>query len=113
LEKDLELDAGSADIFGVGFAGNDPDLRVTLRSLMDINDRTQFDLAARYVGELPSPVVPSYVSVDARLGYRVNDHLELAIAGYNLTDEHVEFINPSLPPREASRSFFVSARWRS
>ncbi|MBL8547901.1 MAG: TonB-dependent receptor [Hyphomonadaceae bacterium] len=114
LEKDLALDAGSTDVFGVGFAGNDPDVQASLRSLMDFGERTQFDLAIRYVGDLPSPSVPSYVGVDARIGYRVTDRLELSIAGYNLLDEgHVEFINPSLPPRETSRSFFISARWRS
>ncbi|MGD9982328.1 MAG: TonB-dependent receptor plug domain-containing protein [Hyphomonadaceae bacterium] len=114
LEKDLALDAGSADLFGVGFAGNDPDQQATLRSLMDITDRTQFDVSVRYVDELPSPAVSSYTAVDARLGYRLTDHLELSIAGYNLLDEdHVEFINPSLPPRQSSRSFFISARWRS
>lgn len=114
LEKDLALDAGSADIFGVGFAGNDPEMQANLRSLMDFGERTQFDIAVRYVGELPEPRVPSYVAVDARLGFRVNDHLEFSLTGYNLFDEnHVEFRNPSLPARENPRSFFLSARWRS
>ncbi len=114
LEKELALDSSSADVLGVGFAGNDPDLQASMRSLMDIGDRTQFDLAVRYVDDLPDPAVPSYVGVDARIGYRLTEHWELAIAGYNLLDEgHVEFVNPSLPARESSRSFFVSARWRS
>jgi len=113
LHKDLELRPGSADVFGVGFAGNDPELQASLRSLMDIGARTQFDLTLRYVDDLPRPVVPDYLAVDARLGYRVNEHLELSIAGYNLLDEHVEFINPALPPHEVSPSVFVSARWRS
>lgn len=114
LEKELELDPGSRDVFGVGFAGNDPDMQASLRSLFDLSSRAQFDVAVRYVGDLPSPPVPSYVGVDARLGYRLTDNLELSVVGYNLADDgHVEFINPSLPARETSRSFFVSARWRS
>jgi iron complex outermembrane receptor protein len=114
LHKDLRLDPGSADIFGVDFAGNDPAVQATVRSLMDINRRTEFDVAVRYVGELPSPEVSSYIALDARLGFRLTDHLELSVAGYNLLDEgHIEFINPSLPPRESPRSFFISARWRS
>jgi iron complex outermembrane receptor protein len=114
LQKDLELDAGSTDVFGVGFAGNDPDMQATLRSLMDFNARTQFDLAVRYVGELPGPHVNAYVGLDARLGYRLTDHLEVSIAGYNLADDrHVEFINPSLPARDVARSVLISARWRS
>ena len=114
LHKDLEPDADSADVFGVGFAGNDPTLQATLRSLMDVNDHVQFDLSTRYVAELPNPHVPAYVAVDARLGYRVSDHLELSLSGSNLfDDEHVEFINPSLPVRPVSRTVSLGLRWRS
>lgn len=115
LEKDLQIDPGSADLFGVGFAGNDPSFQASVRSLMDFGEHVQFDLASRYVSELPNPQVDSYVAVDARLGLRLTDHFELSIAGYNLLDDdgRVEFINPSLPPIETSRSFFISARWRS
>jgi iron complex outermembrane receptor protein len=70
-------------------------------------------LTLRYVDDLPEPRVPSYLTADARIGYRVNDHLELSVAGYNLLDDHVEFINPALPVQEVSPSVFISARWRS
>lgn len=114
LQKDLQIDPGSTDVFGVGFAGNDPEWQASVRSLMDVGERAQFDLTARYVGELPSPQVDEYVTVDARLGYRVTDHFELSVTGYNLfDDERIEFVNPSLAPMRSSRSFFVSARWRS
>ena len=113
LRKDLELGPGSTDVFGVGFAGNDPEAQASLRSLMDLGARTQFDLTLRYVDDLPEPRVPSYLTADARIGYRVNDHLELSVAGYNLLDDHVEFINPALPVQEVSPSVFISARWRS
>ena len=114
LHKNLSLDSGSRDFFGVGFAGNDPDVQATLRSLMDLNARTEFDVSLRYVDALPSPAVPSYVALDARLGFRLTEHLELSAAGYNLLDEgHLEFVNPSLQARESPRSFFISARWRS
>ena len=54
-QKDLEIDPGSADVFGVAFAGNDPEWQLSLRSLMDFGERTQFDLTMRYVSELSSP----------------------------------------------------------
>lgn len=112
-QKDLELDPSSADVFGVAFAGNDPEWQASLRSLMDFGERTQFDLSARYVSALESPVVDEYVALDVRIGFRVTDDFELSIAGYNLLDDgRAEFINPSLPPIEVSRSVFVSARWR-
>jgi iron complex outermembrane receptor protein len=114
-DKDLQIDPGSADVFGVQFAGNDPALQLNLRSLMDFGERVQFDVTSRYVSELESPAVDSYVAVDARIGLRLTDHFELSIAGYNLLDEdgRIEFINPSLAPIETSRSLFISARWRS
>ncbi|GAM97837.1 tonB-dependent receptor [alpha proteobacterium U9-1i] len=113
LEKELEIEPGSADVFGVQFAGNDPSYQMTLRSLMDVGSRTELDVAMRAIDELESPVVPAYIAVDARVGYQLTDDVELSIAGYNLTDDgHVEFINPSLPPSSSPRSFFVSARWR-
>jgi iron complex outermembrane receptor protein len=114
-QKDLQIDEGSADVFGVAFAGNDPELQLSLRSLMDFGERTQFDLTARYVSELPSPQVDEYVALDARIGFRVTDSLEFAVTGYNLLDgdPRAEFINPSLPPIEIERSVFISARWRS
>lgn len=114
-QKDLQIDEGSADIFGVAFAGNDPELQLSLRSLMDFGERTRFDLTARYVSDLPSPQVDEYVALDARIGFHVTDDLELAVTGYNLLDgdPRHEFINPSLPPIEIERSVFISARWRS
>lgn len=114
-QKELQIDADSADALGVAFAGNDPELQLSLRSLMDFGERTQFDVTARYVSELPSPQVDSYVALDARLGFRLTDKVDLSVTGYNLLDGdgRVEFINPSLPPIETSRSLFVSARWRS
>ena len=112
LHKDLKLDAGSADMLGVDFAGNDPSAQATLRSLMDIGARTEFDVTVRAVGELPNPKVSSYVAIDMRVGFRMTDHLEVAVSGSNLFDDHVEFINPNLPANEVTRSVFISARWR-
>lgn len=113
FHKDLKLKPGSRDVPGVAYAGNDPDYQFTLRSLMDLGRRAELDLSMRAIDELPSPVVPSYVTVDARLGYRLTDNVEVSLTGYNLTGEsHVEFINPALPANSYSRSFFLSARWR-
>ncbi len=113
LEKDLAIKPGSTDVFGVEFAGNDPSYQVTLRSLMDIGERTDLDLSMRAIDELTDPHVPGYIALDARINYRLTDNVDIALSGYNLTDDaHVEFINPSLPANSVSRSFAISARWR-
>jgi iron complex outermembrane receptor protein len=112
LNKDLAIDANSADMFGTDLAGNDPETQISLRSLMDLNERTRFDVTTRYVSELPDPHVPAYISVDMRLSYQVNREWELSAGGYNLFNDHVEFINPSIPARESEQSFVIAARWR-
>jgi iron complex outermembrane receptor protein len=113
LEKDLSLKADSTDVFGVEYAGNDPSYQVTLRSLMDLGQRTDLDLSMRAIDELTDPEVPGYVAVDARINYKLTDNVDLSLSGTNLTDNaHVEFINPSLPASSAPRSFSISARWR-
>jgi iron complex outermembrane receptor protein len=113
LHKDLRLEQGSRDVFGVQFAGNDPSYQASLRSSMDVTDTIQLDMYLRAVDDLPSPRVPGYVEADVRLGWRVTNTLELALEGSNLLHaRHTEFIDPSLPVEEIPRSITASARWR-
>jgi len=113
LTKDLHLDSGSRDIFGVQFAGNDPSYQASLRSSMDVTDSVALDVDLRAIDDLSSPHVPGYAEADVRLAWRVSDTLELAVTGANLLHaRHTEFINPSLPAQEIPRSIDVSARWR-
>jgi len=111
LWKTLRLDPGSRDVFGVGFAGNDPHYQAQLRSNMGLG-RFGVDLWLRDVGGLKSPAVPAYFEADARIAWAATDKLELSINGQNLLHErHLEFINPSLPASEIPRSFTLTARW--
>jgi iron complex outermembrane recepter protein len=49
--------------------------------------------------------------LDARLGWRIWDNVELSIAGFNLlNDNHAEFGAP-LVRGELGRSFIVNAGW--
>jgi iron complex outermembrane receptor protein len=113
LDKELALDPGSRDVFGVQFAGNDPDSQFSVRSSTNFGRHVEMDLALRGVGALPSPAVPSYVEVDARLGLRLTDALALSVSGYNLADKrHLEFAGTSAPRTYIPRSFYVSTRWR-
>jgi iron complex outermembrane receptor protein len=113
LHKDLRLETGSRDIFGVQFAGNDPSYQASLRSSMDVLKNVELDVDLRAVDDLTSPHVAGYVEADVRLGWRVTDALELAVVGSNLLHaRHTEFVNPSLPTEEIPRSVTASARWR-
>lgn len=112
LRKDLSLDPASRDIFGVDFAGNDPDLQLSLRSHMSLTPTVDLDLDLRSVDRLRSPAVAAYTELGARLAWRVTDQVELAVVGENLLqDQHVEFVNGSVARREIPRAIRASLRW--
>jgi len=112
LHKSLHLSPFSHDVFGVDFAGNDPAYQFSLRSSMDLPHRVALDLELRSIDSLPSPPVPSYTELNARVGWRMSDTVELSLIGTNLLrDHHLEFVNSSLPPKEIRRAVMVGLRW--
>jgi iron complex outermembrane receptor protein len=113
IHKDLRLKPGSRDVFGVGFAGNDPEYQFLFRSLMNISDDIELNVGVRGVDSLPSPAVPAYIAADVRIGWHVTNSLELWLAGYNLFDEsHPEFASSSIGMRELERAVYAGIRWR-
>lgn len=111
LDLNLHLKDDSTDPLGRAAAGNDPEYQWVLRSSLDLPARLELDASVRRVGALPSPHVPAYTAVDARLGWRPNDRFELSLTAQNLFDgEHVEFRGSS-PPSEIEREFRVGVRW--
>ncbi|MBX7250238.1 MAG: TonB-dependent receptor [Caulobacteraceae bacterium] len=111
LHKRLEPKPGSRDITGIASGGDDPDWQAQVRSQFDLTEDVEFDVAVRAVDELQSGV-PAYVATDARLGWQVNDNLEISLAGYNLFDDrHVESDDAGRR-REIGRSAFLRLRWR-
>ncbi|MBS0273152.1 MAG: TonB-dependent receptor [Proteobacteria bacterium] len=100
---------GASGLLGLSQQGNDPHHQASLRSSMNLSDSVTFDADLRYAGQLPDPHVPSYVELNARLGWMITDKIELSLSGYNLLhDQHREF---SLGD-EIKRSFFVDTRWK-
>ena len=89
LQKDIGLRQGETDISGLASQGQDPDYQVLLRSQADLTERLEFDASLRAVGDLVT--VDSYIDLDMRLGWAVNDQVEISIAGRDLlSDERVE-----------------------
>jgi iron complex outermembrane receptor protein len=92
--------------------GDDPSHQWTLRSSLDIGARGEFDLMVRRVGALPSPVVPAYTAVDARLAFQASPSLRLALVGRNLLDpQHVEF-GAAANASRFDRAWLVQATWQ-
>ena len=100
---------GSPGFFGAAEAGDDPRHRAFLRSSMNLGARWQLDADLRDVGELPDPRVPAYTELNARLGWKPNDRLELSLSGMNLLHPwHQEYVVSSAD--RIGRTVFLDAR---
>lgn len=103
---------------GIDFsAGLDPHNQIYLRSSWDWEHNLQFDLMGRWVDELPGSGVPSYITMDLRLGWRPSKQWEFAVVGQNLLQsEHLEF-GPTLDAyntvvTEVPRGVYGTVTWR-
>jgi iron complex outermembrane receptor protein len=91
----LRFKPGSSGLLGVAQVGNDPPQRGFIRSTMNLSSRWSLYVDLRGVDALPDPKAPGYVELDARLGWRVSDRLELSLAGFNLLRPwHQEYVFP-------------------
>ena len=112
LNQKLALESGSGDPLGTSAAGNDPDYQWMLRSSHRLTQQLDLDVGVRHVAALPTPSVPAYTAVDARLGWRPRYDLELSLTGLNLLDEaHPEFGQPATRS-EIPRSAYAEVIWR-
>jgi iron complex outermembrane recepter protein len=109
LHKRLEFSEGASAIVSVVQAGNDPSSRYYLKSSMDLR-RFTFDVLLRRVGALPEPALDAYTELNARLGWRVSDRLEIAVKGFNLLNE-IHFEYPEPEGRGIRRSVMAELRF--
>jgi iron complex outermembrane receptor protein len=75
----------------------------------------EFDTFLYYVDHLGTFVdIPSYLRLDARLGWKPTESLNLSIGIRNMLDgEHLEFgLPPSFFGIEVERSVYGSITWR-
>jgi iron complex outermembrane receptor protein len=94
--------------------GSSPRHEFQVRSELNLPHRFEFDVATYYVGKLVGPQIPSYTRVDARLGWRPRDFLELSAGAQNLlTPRHFEFGSGDLvQATQVGRSVYGKAVWR-
>src|SRR5947207_18919 len=111
LQMDIHKNLDSQDPTPDNPNGSSPRHQWYLRSSIDLPKHFEQDTTLRFVDQLPSLNVPSYYSLDARLGWRPVTSLELSIGGQNLLNNwHFEFmpdfVNTS--PTVVKRSIFGS-----
>jgi len=91
LGRNFTVKAGGTDLSGAASIGRDPSYQLQLRSQISLPQGLMLDAGLRAVDDLPNPHVDGYVEADARLAWRINDAVELYIAGDNLLHAtHVE-----------------------
>ena len=84
LQISIDLDQDSSYEGGKGWEGVSPHHQIFLRSSMDLPAGLELDLGGRYVDDLPDVDLKGYFSLDIRLGWQVDDRLEIALVGQNL-----------------------------
>jgi iron complex outermembrane recepter protein len=77
------------------YLSNDAKHRFLLQSMVELADKFQFDVVARYVDYLPATFatvrVPEYFTFDGRIAF-VSENWEFAVIGQNLwSKRHTEF----------------------
>jgi iron complex outermembrane receptor protein len=114
LQIALHLDEDSGDTMAEDAEGENPEHQLSLRSSWDLLPNLDFDLWLRYVDNLPSLGIESYVMLDARLAWRPHKNWELSIVGQNLLDaQHNEF-KPEFGKvlaTEVQRGVYGKVRW--
>lgn len=94
--------------------GNDPQHQFLLQSMVNLPGNLELDSLLRYVDNLNQrgPLVPSYVTLDLRLGWRPTPNWEFSIIGQNLLQKrHAEF-GAAATRQQIPRSVFGKLTWR-
>ena len=109
LDFDLEADPLSTDQESPRVGGNSPKRQAAVHSYVDLAFGLSFFAGVRYVDDLPSLGVPSYLAVDANLRWQIRNGLMASLAVRNLNDRHhIEFGGGNL----IERSALVMIDWR-
>jgi iron complex outermembrane recepter protein len=114
LRVELSRDADSLDSSQERRGENlSPRNQLMTQASLDLPGGWEADWLLRYVGELPTFGVPAYTTSDVRVGYRLNDRIDLSIVGRDLHHErHLEFPGGGAGNVEVQRSVFARAMWR-
>jgi iron complex outermembrane receptor protein len=115
LQMDIRKDKASLDP-----TADDPGLvsprhQFYVRSSFDLPKHFEYDADVRYTDRLAGLKIPSYYSVDTRLGWRPTAGVELSVGSQNLLNKrHLEFVPDFIntSPTEVKRTFYGSVTWR-
>ena len=112
LDERFRLKPGHNDIAGGASLGANPHYQLTARTDLALSKRVNLNAALRAVDGLHRQHARAYVEADARIGWKLNDAIELYVAGNNLLRRtHVESADPNRAQR-VERSLYGGTRVR-
>ena len=115
----MYLDGTSTDQVNKGNAtGDTPRQQLSLRSGMDLGKGINLDLWLRTMERIKwidSQSMPGYTTMDARISWKPQKDLEIALVGQNLFHDHrpefiPEYVNTI--PSETVRSYYAMITWK-
>jgi iron complex outermembrane receptor protein len=114
LQIELHKDSSSNDSTAEIPERESPHHQFQMRSFINLPYNLEFDTAVYYVENLSQGDVSGYIRLDARLGWHLNENLDVSIGLQNLLDpEHQEFHSSSgVEATEIERSIFGKIVWR-
>lgn len=92
-----------------------PHHRFSLRSNYDFSEKLQLNLWLRYVSPITFYNIPGYVTMDAKLLYKIKPNTELFVVGQNLfSQHHREFVPDTIPtiPTVIPQGIYGGVSWR-
>ncbi len=120
VDVDDDVDADSTDNISANLiGGSTPEHHLTIRSAYDYSERLSLDVWLYYVDELDgsaysvsSSTIEDYTSLNLKLNWRPEKHMELSLVGHNLNnDRHAEFVGENfISVTEIERSAYVQLK---
>jgi len=84
LRASLQRDASSQGIAAANVTTDFPENQFQIRSLINLNRKTEFDQAVYYTARLPGGTIPGHARLDVRLARRIGEAVEVSVVGQNL-----------------------------
>jgi iron complex outermembrane receptor protein len=113
LRMETRADNGSVDTFSAALDdGSSPQHQFNLQSSADLGGDVEMDVIVRHTTGLSALQIDGYTTLDARIGWRATDGVELSLVGQNLVggsrlEYRPEFL--STTPTRVGRSVYAKA----
>lgn len=96
------------------FESPGPRHQVNVHTTYDLNHDLSLASTVRYVDDIPSASIDSYMELDLHASYRIHQGLELFVTGNDLlAKQHLEYRSEMLrTSSEVQRRVFTGINWR-